>query len=596
MPPKGSTRRSNRAPKASKDDEFPKSRRSGSHKARADSSHLEDTRSSQRASKNGAEVSPLEDPTREEDEEDSGVTRCVCDEAETETKEMGFMVQCEQCNVWQHGICMGIEREEDCPEKYYCEECRPDLHTALLEELERRAKAASRRDAKKAKSLSSSRTSRSISPDGRRLPMHRSPKRRNTMNSRDTDVEMNRVLDMSRKEAERSGALPEVEVDTNDGRRKRKRGADAGDSVDNPESTPSDQANGNGDSSRGRGAKTGNSTPVDTTDSNQGGRNRRSSRKEKEQSLDVDGKVKHPNQYTYRVPKLVTAVTSPTKHGKSDRHDHGTRRNLPQQSRGWSPSPVPVSYNIPDHFSHLARLLPHPTPQGINVRVGPEEDNRVLERGVKVRWPPKRTTIGEMRRRVRGMMEYVARAQLEAGERERRVEMLKAALANSQPTRASPVPGLATSTVDSQSERRAIPPATDRSPVGRESPKEKSDDAILARSAGDATKGNNTKSGATNAFTKIGGDEPSTPTPPDNVTAAMALASEAEGTPTPVPTALKISTPKPNEPTAMQLLDQLTRDLIDFQERFGAGREGKVYRDRTERERRTRAAVDVDIF
>ncbi|KAF8320709.1 hypothetical protein DL93DRAFT_2073355 [Clavulina sp. PMI_390] len=41
---------------------------------------------------------------------------------------MGFMVQCEECEVWQHGICMGIELEEDCPEKYYCELCRPDLH------------------------------------------------------------------------------------------------------------------------------------------------------------------------------------------------------------------------------------------------------------------------------------------------------------------------------------------------------------------------------------------------------------------------------------------------------------------------------------
>lgn len=46
---------------------------------------------------------------------------------------MGFMVQCESCDVWQHGICMGIPREEDCPEQYYCDECRPDLHKAVLE-------------------------------------------------------------------------------------------------------------------------------------------------------------------------------------------------------------------------------------------------------------------------------------------------------------------------------------------------------------------------------------------------------------------------------------------------------------------------------
>lgn len=51
---------------------------------------------------------------------------------EAETKDMGFMVQCEECDVWQHGICMGIEREEDCPDKYYCELCRPDLHPSTM--------------------------------------------------------------------------------------------------------------------------------------------------------------------------------------------------------------------------------------------------------------------------------------------------------------------------------------------------------------------------------------------------------------------------------------------------------------------------------
>ena len=58
------------------------------------------------------------------------------------------------------------------------------------------------------------------------------------MNSRDTDVEMNRILDISRKEAERAGTLPEVDLDTNDGRRKRKRGTDAADSADKWVVTP----------------------------------------------------------------------------------------------------------------------------------------------------------------------------------------------------------------------------------------------------------------------------------------------------------------------------------------------------------------------
>lgn len=42
------------------------------------------------------------------------------------------MIQCETCKVWQHGICVGYQEEHECPDTYYCEMCRPDLHEALL--------------------------------------------------------------------------------------------------------------------------------------------------------------------------------------------------------------------------------------------------------------------------------------------------------------------------------------------------------------------------------------------------------------------------------------------------------------------------------
>lgn len=70
---------------------------------------------------------------------------------------------------------------------------------------------------KKAKSIHSSRTSRSTSPlpasetrkasGGAAAANKVPPKRRNTMNSRETDLE--HVLDLSRKEAERAGLIPE---------------------------------------------------------------------------------------------------------------------------------------------------------------------------------------------------------------------------------------------------------------------------------------------------------------------------------------------------------------------------------------------------
>lgn len=47
-------------------------------------------------------------------------------------EELGMMIQCEMCRVWQHGICVGFQSEDECPETYYCEQCRPDMHADLL--------------------------------------------------------------------------------------------------------------------------------------------------------------------------------------------------------------------------------------------------------------------------------------------------------------------------------------------------------------------------------------------------------------------------------------------------------------------------------
>jgi hypothetical protein len=40
----------------------------------------------------------------------------------------GFFLQCDTCQVWQHGACVGIMAESMSPDEYYCEECRKDLH------------------------------------------------------------------------------------------------------------------------------------------------------------------------------------------------------------------------------------------------------------------------------------------------------------------------------------------------------------------------------------------------------------------------------------------------------------------------------------
>ncbi|CEO95285.1 hypothetical protein PBRA_004051 [Plasmodiophora brassicae] len=56
---------------------------------------------------------------------DQWVTRCVCDD----NSQDGFMIECEICQVWQHGDCVRVDKGK-VPKEYFCELCRPDLHDA----------------------------------------------------------------------------------------------------------------------------------------------------------------------------------------------------------------------------------------------------------------------------------------------------------------------------------------------------------------------------------------------------------------------------------------------------------------------------------
>ncbi|CAG99888.1 Cti6p [Kluyveromyces lactis] len=65
--------------------------------------------------------------------EDEGETRCICGKIEP-PDDSGLYIQCEQCHVWQHGYCVGIS-EEETPDKYWCEQCKPELHSLYTTDL-----------------------------------------------------------------------------------------------------------------------------------------------------------------------------------------------------------------------------------------------------------------------------------------------------------------------------------------------------------------------------------------------------------------------------------------------------------------------------
>lgn len=184
----------------------------------------------------------LEEEDREEmgrDDENGGeVTRCICGHQELQTNHInkgraaeidpGLFIQCDKCQVWQHGFCVGFESEEEVPEVYFCEKCRPELHLVMLRpsgktsryipHLKAKGKENSEEDAKvKPETKSKKESSRRTRDRGKERTKHSGDRsssraaspatnerssRRRTLNSRDAAYEetLKRVLEESVQE------------------------------------------------------------------------------------------------------------------------------------------------------------------------------------------------------------------------------------------------------------------------------------------------------------------------------------------------------------------------------------------------------------
>merc|ERR1712141_752250 len=56
----------------------------------------------------------------EAEPEDDSITRCICDFLHDD----GYMICCDKCLVWQHVVCMGLDKN-NIPDEYLCEVCKP---------------------------------------------------------------------------------------------------------------------------------------------------------------------------------------------------------------------------------------------------------------------------------------------------------------------------------------------------------------------------------------------------------------------------------------------------------------------------------------
>lgn len=195
------------------------------------------------------------------------------------------------------------------------------------------------------------------------------------------------------------------------------------------------------------------------------GRNKRGGRKNANvdtvASVDGDEAPTAPKRTgnSSRSKGSTTAKRPPFSHVGShgSGNDHSARRNQSGGVAGQAVAPVNTessrayrsshayavsqqslftSWNLPDYLAHLEEMLPTDTPQPLEVRAGPgvaaggrgESTERTMERGVKVKWPSKRMSVGDMNKRVRALVEWVGREQASALDRGRRRIALERAL------------------------------------------------------------------------------------------------------------------------------------------------------------------------
>lgn len=74
----------------------------------------------------------------EVEEEEAEVIRCVCGALESPDGDEEPWIACDNCNVWQHNVCVGVPTyDEDLPKNYLCEQCGPQSHKDLLDGLKK---------------------------------------------------------------------------------------------------------------------------------------------------------------------------------------------------------------------------------------------------------------------------------------------------------------------------------------------------------------------------------------------------------------------------------------------------------------------------
>ncbi|KAF3940414.1 hypothetical protein ABW19_dt0203729 [Dactylella cylindrospora] len=370
-------------------------------------------------------------------EEDEGETRCVCgfkeyqggsDDSHTDLTD-GLFIQCDQCHVWQHGLCVGIRDKALAPDNYFCEQCKPENHTLY--------------EKKGGRTYS---TYIGFGPERLDVSKDHPTKRRSTMNSRDAAYDeqiLNQVIEQSKLDDRKSTGTRSRKRGTSETsdehHSKRQRTSDSPEKIElshgNEDST--DKGSSSRKSRNGRTATS--ATP--TLPSTQSNSKRSSGRSRAEKDNRRDG-TDTPTQVT-----LVTHADIIAESEQSEEPPRSTRntatatkaeetlpvaltpsievpetpslakRSSRQRRRGNNRNANRTSEDPGEHSSHA--MARDASAQGTDA-------NGVHDRPAKPRLPNSRTTIQEMRRRVNGISDFIVKTQLEMVNQKQRTQVFGA--------------------------------------------------------------------------------------------------------------------------------------------------------------------------
>ncbi|CDS06408.1 hypothetical protein LRAMOSA08936 [Lichtheimia ramosa] len=330
---------------------------------------------------------PSQSTSEEESTDGGSVTRCVCGESHN----MGLMVQCDQCEVWQHCECVGLE-EQDIPDQYYCEECKPENHSVIR--------------------LSHGRIRRSYSSIGKHATSatveKKAPKKRMTFNSREASMSLEDVL-AARNAMEFTRSLLDPIPDSPPPQQQQQH-SDEHDIVEEKAMSQSPMTD-----TKDHDTTLESNAPVDDAiemdkviskskrlNSGRSSKNEENSRQSSESSSVASGRVTKANEKRPRANNGRRTNSSSSRRGQNGGASVGNK----PRSRTSTPQPVD---NASSSSTSDAR-------SSIFDKLSPAA--RESSPPARVRYPSARMTISEMNRRTKQILEYISSIQVEMANKE----------------------------------------------------------------------------------------------------------------------------------------------------------------------------------